>query len=170
MAVAFGGWGWGTWEHFVVGPRVQDVARVTYSLDLIDRFDDTEAHRAYVQLAADMKPWWDSIEDLQRRMQTATADETRDALIAERDASLLAFIRDQGLAHKIDVLVRAFDAVTRCLDAGVCDIDVLDKAIGIDVKRIYRTFRPYILMKRNGGGGDAAYGKELEDLFFRFLG
>lgn len=167
--VSLGGWAWGAWEHFVAAPHSRDVARITYTLELIDRFDDTEAHRAYVQLASDMKPWWDQIEDLQRRIQAAAGDDAREALIAERDASLLAFIRDQGLGPRIDLLIAAFDEFMRCLDTGVCDQDVIDKAIGIDVKRIYRTFRPYILMRRTTGG-DAGYGKDLEDLFFRFLG
>lgn len=168
--VALAGWGWGAWEHFVATPRIQDVARVTYSLALVDRFDDTEAHRVYVRLASDMKPWWDEIDDLQRRIQGATSDEAREALIAERDVSLLAFIRSRDLPPKIDVLIHSFDEFLRCLDTQVCDQDVLDKAIGIDVRRIYRTFRPYILSRRNGGGEDATYGKELEELFFRFLG
>lgn len=167
---ALAGWAWGFWEHFVVSPQTQDLARITYSLGLVDRFDDTEAHKVYVQLAADMKPWWDSIDGLQRRLQAAATDESREALIAERDASLLAFIRDRGLAPKIDLLVHSFDEFLRCLDTRVCDQDVLDKAIGIDVKRIFRTFRPYILMKRANGGADATYGKELEELFFRFVG
>lgn len=167
---ALAGWGWGAWEHFVVAPHVKDLARVTYTLDLVDRFDDTEAHRAYIQLALDMKPWWDQIEDLQRRIQSTTADDAREALIAERDASLLAFIREHQLAPRIDVLVRSFDEFIRCLDTRVCDLDVLDKAMGIDVKRIYRTFRPYILARRAQGGADATYGKELEELFFRFIG
>ncbi len=168
--VAAAGWAWGAWEHFVAAPHSRDVARITYSLTLVDRFDGGEAHRAYVQLAADMKPWWDQIDDLQRRIQAAVADDAREALIAERDASLLGFIRDRGLAPKIDLLVRSFDEFLRCLDTAVCDQDVLDKALGIDVKRIYRTFRPYILAKRSSGGSDATFGKELEDLFFRLLG
>ena len=167
--VALGGWAWGAWEHFVASPRTHDVARITYTLDLIDRFDDTEAHRAYVQLASDMKPWWDRIDDLQRRIQAAATDEAREALIAERDASLIAFIKERDLAPKIDLLVHAFDEFVRCLDTAICDRDVLDKAIGIDVKRLYRTFRPYILTRRAGAGTDATYGKDLEDLFFRFL-
>ena len=170
-AVALGGWGWGAWEHFVAVPRVHDVARITYTLDLVDRFDDTEAHRAYVELASDMKPWWDSIEDLQRRIQAASDDDSRDVLIAQRDASLLAFINDNGLAARVDLLVGSFDEFTRCLNAKVCDQDVLDKAIGIDVRRIYRTYRPYILSRRNDGKPeDRDYGRDLEDLFFRFVG
>ena len=169
VVVSLAGWAWGAWEHFVATPHSRDVARATYSLTLVDRFADGEAHRAYVQLASDMKPWWDRIEDLQRRIQATTADEAREALIAERDASLLGFIDERGLGPKIDRLVRSFDEFLRCLDTEVCDQDVLDKAIGIDVKRIYRTFRPYILAKRNGGNGDPAFGKELEELFFRFL-
>jgi hypothetical protein len=168
--VAAGGWVWGAWEHFVAAPRTRDVARITYTLDLIDRFDDTEGHKAYIQLATDMKPWWDQIEDLQRRIQAASGDEAREVLIAERDVSLLTFIKERDLAPRIDLLMHAFDEFGRCLDTAVCDQEVLDKAIGIDVKRLYRTFRPYILMRRANGGGDATYGKDLEDLFFRFLG
>ncbi len=170
VLMAVGGWAWGAWEHFVAAPRIRDVARVTYTLDLIDRFDDTEAHKVYVQLATDMKPWWDQIEDLQRRIQATPGDEAREALITERDASLLTFIKDRDLAPRIDLLILAFDEFVRCLDTAVCDQEVLDKAIGIDVKRIYRTFRPYILMRRSNGGADATYGKDLEDLFFRVLG
>jgi hypothetical protein len=167
-AVALAGWGWGAWEHFVAAPRTQNITRITYTLDLIDRFDDTEAHKAYVQLATDMKPWWDQIEDLQRRIQSTPGDDIREALIAERDASLLAFIESHDLGPKIDLLIGAFDEFVRCLDTTVCDQDVLDKAIGIDVKRIYRTYRPYILARR--ARGETAYAKDLEDLFFRFLG
>ncbi|MDK9697538.1 MAG: hypothetical protein OEL76_14225 [Siculibacillus sp.] len=170
VAVSLGGWTWGAWEHFVAAPLTRDVVRITYTLDLIDRFDDTEGHRAYVQLASDMKPWWDQIEDLQRRIQAAPGDDAREALIAERDASLVAFIRDKGLAPRIDLLIGAFDDFVRCLDTSVCDQDVIDKAIGIDVKRIYRTFRPYLLARRAAGGEAANYGKNLEDLFFRLLG
>lgn len=170
VGLGLGGWAWGAYEHFVVSPRGQDVARITYALDLVDKFDDTPAHRAYVELAFDMKPWWDSIEDLQRQIQAATADDARDALIARRDASLLAFIHEHGLEKKIDLLIGSFDTFVRCLDTNVCDPDVLDKAIGIDVKRIYRTYRPYILARRAAGGESATYGKDLEDLFFRFIG
>lgn len=170
-AVALGGWGWGAWEHFVMRPRIEDITRITFTLGLVDRFDDTDAHRAYVQLASDMKPWWDQIDELQRRIQAATSDEAREPLIAERDASLITFIRDHGLTAKTDLLIRSFDEFTRCLNTGVCDPDVLDKAISIDVKRIYRTFRPYMLMKRGDGKvEDKDFGKELEDLFFRFVG
>lgn len=170
-AVAAAGWGWGAWEHFVVNPRAQDIARITYTLDLVDRFDDAEAHKAYVQLASDMKPWWDSIEDLQRRIQAAPGDDIRDQLIAERDASLLVFVRDHDLEPRIDLLIGSFDEFTRCLNAKVCDQDVLDKAIGIDVRRIYRTYRPYILAKRTSGRpADHDFGRDLEDLFFRFVG
>lgn len=168
IVLASGGWLWGAWEHFVAAPGSRDVARVTLSLDMVDRFADTEAHRVYVQLAADMKPWWESIDDLQRRIQAAPNEEARDALIAERDASLLAYVHDHGLERKLDLLISSFDDFVRCLDTGACDQDILDKSIGIDVRRIYRTFRPYILMKR--GGGDPRFGKDLEDLFFRFLG
>jgi hypothetical protein len=170
VGLALGGWAWGAYEHFVVAPRGQDLARITYTLDLVDKFDDTPAHRAYVELAFDMKPWWDSIEDLQRELQASTTDDARDALIARRDASLLTFIQDHGLEKKIDPLIGSFDTFVRCLDTNVCDPDVLDKAIGIDVKRIYRTYRPYILMRRAAGGEGASYGKSIEDLFFRFIG
>lgn len=166
---AVAGWSWAGWEHFVRVPTAANTARVAYALDLVDRFDDTPAHKAYVDLATDMKPWWDAIEDLQRRIQTAPTDETRDALITERDASLIAFVDSHDLAPKIDLLIGSFDMFTRCLVSSVCDEAVVERAISIDVKRIWRTFRPWVVHRRTIGG-DRAYGRDLEDLYFRFVG
>lgn len=169
--VASGGWAWAAWEHFVTVPQAANTARVAYALDLVDRFDDTPAHYAYIQLAADMKPWWDEIDDLQHRIQAAPNDETRDALIAERDASLVAFVQDKHLGDKIELLIGSFDTFTRCIAADACDAEVVQKAISIDVKRIFRTFRPYILNRRgNGRPEDKDFGRPLEDLYFRFVG
>lgn len=168
---ALGGWVWAAWAHFVEVPRTANTARVTYALDLVDRFADTPAHHAYIELAADMKPWWDAIEDLQRRIQAARTDEERDELIAERDASLVKFVQDQKLAAKVDLLIESFDTFTRCLVAHVCDEEVVAGAIAIDVKRVWRTFRPYILHRRNAPeGAGRSFGRDLEDLYFRFVG
>ena len=164
------GWGLAGFEHFVAVPRAENTARVAYALDLVDHFDDTPAHRAYVDLATDMKPWWEAIEDLQHRIQTAHDDAARDALIAERDASLIAFVESHGLAGKIDLLIGSFDTFTRCLLAAVCDEAIVEQAISIDVKRIWRTFRPWVMHRRGAGDGDRAYGRDLEDLYFRFVG
>ena len=170
-AVAAAGWGVAAWQYVVVLPRAASTARVSYALELVDQFDDTPAHLAYVQLSSDMKPWWDQIEDLQRKIQSAGDDETRDRLIAERDASLVGFVRDRGLAGKVDLLVASFDTFTRCIAAEACDADIVQKAMAIDVKRIWRTFRPWILDKRaNGRAEDKDFGRPLEELYFRFVG
>ena len=171
VVVAVGGWIWGAWEHFVVVPQATNTARVAYALELVDRFDDTPAHLAYVQLASDMKPWWDSIDDLQRRIQAAENDEARDMLISERDASLAAFIQDKKLGDKIDLLINAFDTFTRCIAAEACDAEIVQRAIAIDVKRIWRTYRPYILNRRaSERPEDKDFGRPLEELYFRFVG
>lgn len=168
---ATAGWGLAAWQHFVALPRAAVTAHVAYALQLVDQFDDTPAHLAYVQLSGDMKPWWDAIEEVQRRIQATTEDEIRDRLIAERDASLVAFVRDHGLAPKVDLLVAAFDVFTRCLAAQVCDAEAVQKAIAIDVKRIWRTFRPWIMERRGSGRAeDRDFGRPLEELYFRFVG
>lgn len=167
--VAVTGWSWAAWEHFVRVPTAENTARVAYALDLVDRFDDTAAHKAYVDLATEMKPWWDAIEDLQRRIQNAATDDVRDALITERDTSLISFVESHDLAPKIDLLIGSFDMFTRCLVSSVCDETVVERAIAIDVKRIWRTFRPWVLHRRTNGG-DRAYGRDLEDLYFRYVG
>lgn len=163
------GWGFAAWEHFVAVPAAANTARVAFALDLVDRFDDTPAHKAYVELAADMKPWWSAIDALQHRLQAATSDEERDRLIAERDASLVAFIQDKKIAEKVDLLIGSFDTFTRCLAAAVCDGDIVERSISIDVKRIWRTFRPWVQHRREVDG-DRGYGRDLEELYFRFVG
>jgi hypothetical protein len=170
-AVAAGGWGWGAYEHFVLRPASADAARIGTTLDLVDRFVDTPAHHAYDQLADDLRPWWEQIDELQRKIQSAPDDAGRDAMIAERDASLVRFVGEHGLAPKLDLLIGSFDEFTRCLDTGGCDEETLARAISIDVKRIWRTFRPYVLHRRgNGRPEDRDYGRHLEDLYFRFVG
>lgn len=168
--IAVGGWSWAAYEHFVRVPAAENNARVAYALDLVDRFDDTAAHKAYIDLATEMKPWWEAIEDLQRRIQNAPNDDMRDALIAERDASLITFVDGHDLAPKIDLLIGSFDMFTRCLVVSVCDETAIERAISIDVKRIWRTFRPWVLHRRTTLPGDRAYGRDLEDLYFRFVG
>lgn len=169
--VALGGWAVAAWEHLVVLPRAMNTAKVAYALQLVDQYDDTPAHLAYVQLSSDLKPWWDEIEPLQRRLQEAKDDDARDGLIAERDASLIVFLRDHGLSAKVDLLVASYDVFSRCLAAAACDDETIQRSIAIDVKRIWRTFRPWILEKRaSGKAEDKDFGRPLEDLYFRFVG
>ncbi len=171
VVFAAAGWGLAAWQTFVALPRTAVTARVAYALQLVDQFDDTPAHLAYVQLSADMKPWWDAIEEVQRKIQATADDDTRDRLIAERDASLVAFVRDRGLTTKVDLLIASFDVFTRCIAAAACDADTVQKAIAIDVKRIWRTFRPWILERRGSGRAeDRDFGRPLEELYFRFVG
>ncbi|TPQ50387.1 hypothetical protein C2U72_13725 [Prosthecomicrobium hirschii] len=156
--------------HFAVwAPNAQ---RVSVALDLVDRFSDGDAQRAYVKLSDDLKPWWDMIQDQQRKIMAATVESEREALIASRDELLLAFIRDHNLAAPIDQLVDSFEPFDRCLTVHACDEDVIRRSIAIDVKRLYRTFKPYIQAKRDAPKPeerDKDFGKGLESLFFRFL-
>lgn len=171
VVVALSGWAAAAWEHFVVLPRAMNTSKVAYALQLVDQFDDTAGHLAYVQLSSDLKPWWDEIEPLQRRLQEAKDDEARDGLIAERDASLIVFLRDRGLVAKVDLLVSSYDVFNRCLASEACDGETIQRAIAIDVKRIWRTFRPWILEKRaSGKAEDKDFGRPLEELYFRFVG
>ncbi len=171
VLVALSGWTWAAWEHLVVLPRAVSTAKISYALQLVDQFDDTTAHLAYVQLSSDLKPWWDEIEPLQRRIQTAKDDEARDGLIAERDASLIVFLRDHHLTDKVDLLVASYDVFTRCLAAAACDDETIQRAIAVDVKRIWRTFRPWILEKRaSGKAEDKDFGRPLEELYFHVVG
>jgi hypothetical protein len=118
-----------------------------------------------------MKPWWDEIEDMQRQIAATTDDDARAKLIATRDETLLTFIRDHDLAARIDMLIASFNSFKRCLDVDACDDDALRKSISIDVKRIYRTFRPYIeSLRASGKPGSGDFGRDLEDLFFEFVG
>ncbi|NLH80160.1 MAG: hypothetical protein GX458_04845, partial [Phyllobacteriaceae bacterium] len=48
--VAVTGWTAAGYERLVAVPHAADTARVAYALDLVDRFDDTPAHKAYVEL------------------------------------------------------------------------------------------------------------------------
>lgn len=169
---AAAGWGWGAWERFVEIPGALAGQRIATALELVDKFALSEAQRSYVKLSDDLKPWWDMIQDKQRRIMAETRDAEREALIAARDELLLAFIRDKDLGPSIELLVDSFEQFDRCLTVDACDEDILRKSIAIDVKRIYRTFKPYIQAKREAGNGDERkdFGKGLEGLFFRFLG
>ena len=169
---ALAGWGVAIWERFVELPQASNAQRVSVALDMVDRFSDGDAQRAYVKLSDDLKPWWDMIQDQQRKIMAATVESEREALIASRDELLLAFIRDHNLAAPIDQLVDSFEPFDRCLTVHACDEDVIRRSIAIDVKRLYRTFKPYIQAKRDAPKPeerDKDFGKGLESLFFRFL-
>lgn len=167
------GWCWGAYERFVQLPGVNAGQRISTSLQLIDKFAESEAQRSYVKLSEDLKPWWTMIQEEQRRIMAATSDTERETLIARRDELLIAYVRDHELGPSIDLLVDAFDPFERCLTVGACDDETIRKSISIDVKRLYRTFKPYIMAKREAPNLDARdrdFGKGLENLFFRFLG
>lgn len=169
---ALTGWAWAAYERFVDVPSGVAAQRIATALDLVDRFSDSEAQRAYEKLSEDLKPWWEMIQEQQRRIMAATSDAEREPLIAKRDEQLLAFIREHGLGASVDQLVAGFEQFERCLAVGACDEDVIRKSISIDVKRLYRTFKPYIQAKREtlvAEERDRDYGKGLESLFFRFL-
>lgn len=83
---------------------------------------------------------------------------------------LMDFIAQHRLTADIDLLINSFDQFQRCLQIAACDEDALRKSIAVDVKRIYRTFRPYIQTERESGRpGTEDFGRDLEDLFFRFV-
>jgi hypothetical protein len=171
VVVALGGWGTAGYLYFVALPDVATAHKVAYALELVDRFGDSPAHQVYMQLADDMKPWWDQIDEMQRKIATATDDDVREKLIAQRDETLVTFIHEHYLSNRIDMLITSFGQFNRCLDIGACDEDALRKSISIDVKRIYRTFRPYIeAVRASNEPGREYFGRDLEDLFFRFVG
>ncbi|MDR3493712.1 MAG: hypothetical protein P4L82_03830 [Ancalomicrobiaceae bacterium] len=173
LALLFGLSGWATagYLYFVSLPDAASMQKVAYALDLVDRFGDSPAHQAYMRLGDEMKPWWDGIDELQRQIAATGGEDARATLIAKRDATLLKFIHDQHLDGDIDLLVASFDQFERCLQVGACDEDTLRRSISVDIKRIYRTFRPYIQSVRESGKpGDEDFGRDLEDLFFRFVG
>lgn len=172
---ALGGWGWGAYERFLDGPQAVATQRIATTIDMADRFADSDAERAYQRLSDELRPWWALIEETQRAILAATTDADRERLIGKRDEMLIDFIREHELGPTIDTLVNSFDAFDLCLATEACDEEVMRRAISIDVKRIYRTFKPYIVLKREGAKTGAKpngteFGKGLENLFFRFVG
>jgi hypothetical protein len=169
VIAALAGWGAAGYLWFVAIPEVATTHKVAYTLELVDHFGDSPAHDVYMQLGDDMKPWWDQIDALQRQIAATTDDDAREKLIATRDQTLIAFIHEHYLSNRIDMLINAFSPFKRCLDIDACDDDALRKSIAIDVKRIYRTFRPYIEAVRAQPRKDD-FGRDLEALFLRFVG
>lgn len=169
--LAVGGWGTAAYLYFVSMPAAMNAHKVAFTLELVERFGDSPAHQVYMKLSDDMKPWWDSIEDMQRQIAATTDDAAREKLIARRDETLITFIREHYLSNQIDLLISSFSRFNRCLAVNACDEDTVRKSISIDVKRIYRTFRPYIeSVRASGRAGTDDFGRDLEDLFFRFVG
>lgn len=169
--VGVAGWCAAAYLYFVAMPDAIDAHKVAYTLELVERFGDSPAHQVYMKLSDDMKPWWDSIEETQRQIAATTDEDAREKLIAKRDETLIVYIRAHYLSNQIDLLINSFSRFNRCLALNACDQETLKKAISIDVKRIYRTFRPYIESVRTSGrAGTDDFGRDLEDLFFRFVG
>jgi hypothetical protein len=168
VLVAAIGWGLAVYVHFVQLPKARLHARAATTLELVDRFYDSPAEKAYARLGDTLKPWWDAIEETQRKILAAKSDEEKLPLIQKRDEQLVAFIKERGLSGDVDLIVTSFDQFTRCLRADACDEEILRGTIGIDVRRLYRTFKPWIQAQRDAG--DREYGRPLEDLFFRFVG
>jgi hypothetical protein len=169
---AGGGWAWAAWERFIEVPSAVAGQRITTALEMVDKFSDSDAQRAYLTLSEELKPWWEQIQEQQRKIMAADQDAEREALIARRDELLLDFIRKHDLGTQIELLIDSFDQFDRCLATEACDEDILRKAISIDVKRIYRTFKPFIQSRREAPKAedrDRDFGKGLESLFFRFL-
>ena len=151
MSAAVSGWGAAGYLYFITIPNVADAHKVADTLDMVDRFGSSPAHDVYMQLGDDMKPWWDQIDEIQRQIAAATDDNVREKLIAQRDQTLITFIHDHALSNRIDLLINSFSQFDRCLNVDACDEEALRKSISIDVKRIYRTFRPYIESVRTSG-------------------
>ena len=168
---AISGWGAAGYLYFVALPTAASAHKIADTLDLVDRFEESPAHDVYMQLGDDMKPWWDQIDDMQRHIAATADDGAREKLIAQRDDTLITFIHAHLLSSRIDMLIGSFNQFNRCLAIGACDEDALRKSISIDVKRIYRTFRPYIeSVRASNQAGKDDFGRDLEDLFFRFVG
>jgi hypothetical protein len=170
LVFALSGWAAAAYVYLVRLPEAANAQKVAYALDLVDRFGDSPPHQAYMRLGEELKPWWTEIEDLQRQIANAPNDDARAPLINHRDQMLMEFIAQHKLSTDIDLLISSFDQFQRCLQIAACDEDALRKSIAVDVKRIYRTFRPYIQSVRDSGRpGAEDYGRDLEDLFFRFV-
>jgi hypothetical protein len=167
-ALAVVGWGLAGYVYFVELPKARIHTRTAMTLEMVDRFYDSPAEKAYERLGEALKPWFAAIEDMQRKIMAARSDDEKLPLIQKRDQMLIEFIREHGLSGDVDQIVASFDQFTRCISADLCDSDVLRGTIGPDVRRLYRTFKPWIQSRRDGGEGD--YGRPLEDLFFRFIG
>lgn len=167
-AFALLGWGVAGYVHFVQLPKARLHARAATTLQLVDRFYDSPGEKAYARLSEALKPWWEAIEETQRKILAARTDEEKLPLIQRRDEQLVGFIREHHLSGDVDMIVASFDQFTRCLQADACDEDILRGTIGIDVRRLYRTFKPWIQAQRDAGDRD--YGRAIEDLFFRFIG
>jgi hypothetical protein len=167
-AFALLGWCAAGYLQFVELPRARVHTRAAATLELVDRFYDSPAEQAYARLSEALKPWWSAIEETQRKILAAASDEEKTPLIQKRDEDLIAFIRSHRLDGDIDLIVSAFDQFTRCIRADVCDEEILRGTIGIDVRRLYRTFKPWIQSQREAGDRD--YGRPLEELFFRVIG
>jgi hypothetical protein len=162
------GWGLAGYVSFIELPKARIHTRTAMTLEMVDRFYDSPEEKAYERLGDALKPWFAAIEDTQRRIMAARSDDEKLPLIQKRDQMLVEFIREHGLSGDVDQIVASFDQFTRCISADLCDADVLRGTIGLDVRRLYRTFKPWIQSRREAGEGD--YGRPLEDLFFRFIG
>lgn len=168
LAFAAFGWGVAIYAYSVDLPKARLHARAATTLELVDRFYASTAEKSYGRLSEALKPWWEAIEETQRKILAARSDEEKLPLIQKRDEQLIAFIREHKLDGDVDTIVASFEQFTRCLQADACDEDILRGTVGIDVRRLYRTFKPWIQSQRDAG--DREYGRPLEDLFFRFIG
>lgn len=170
VAVAVAGWAAFAFDQAHDAGVASERRRIAYTEDMLDNFAESQANEAYRALSAALKPWWDAIRPLQGRILAAASEEEKSRLIAERDASLVAFVRANRLDGQIAALLGYFERFNRCLQTELCDADILRRSIEIDVKLIYRTFRPWILAVREADPRADQFGRDLEALYLRFLG
>ncbi len=170
LLVALTGWGVYTFDKLFGADVAAERQQIAYTEDLLSTFQVSPGYRAYTDLSSALKPWWDAIRPLQSSIMETGDDARKAELIAERDQSLIAFLRSRELNGPADALIRSFERFSRCLDTDLCHRDLLRRSIEIDVKLIYRTFRPYIRAVRERGGVDRSFGRGLETLYYDLIG
>lgn len=170
LLIALGGWGTYAFDKLFSADVATERQQISYTEDVLSTFQISPGYRAYSDLATALKPWWDEIRPLQTSIMETGDDARKAELIAERDQSLITFLKTRELTAPADSLIRSFERFSRCLDTDLCHRDLLRRSIEIDVKLIYRTFRPYIRAVRERGGVERSFGRGLETLYYDLVG
>ena len=170
LLIALTGWGTYAFDTLFGADVATERQQIAYTEDVLSTFQLSPGYRAYTDLATALKPWWDEIRPIQTSILETGDDARKAELIAARDQSLITFLKARDLTAPADSLIRSFARFSRCLDTDLCHRDLLRRSIEIDVKLIYRTFRPYIRAVRERGGVERSFGRGLETLYYDLVG